>query len=512
MSLENAYLNFLGRLPGVAEPVKRLTFKDKLKWTGAILIIYYLMTQVHVYGIAETGYEYFRTLEILLGSSFGSLMTLGIGPIVTASIILQLLVGSKLIPWDLTTERGKALFQGTQKLLAILFSFIEAFAYVVFGAVPARSPDFVPLVVLQLAIGSILVLFMDEVISKWGFGSGVGLFIVAGVSKQIFIKALNPLTQGGGLPDMANPPAGLIPYSILSLSAGQPLEALLSLMPVIATLIVFFLVIYAQAIRIEIPLAFSTIRGFGRRWPLKLLYTSNIPVILTAALLANIRVMAKILSDKGMKILGTFDANGRPIGGLVYYLMPPNSQAISGFMIFIGAFALIGALFIYFTKKRYGLKFIVLMGMLGAVLWYSISYMLGLTSLIAISSEDILRLVTYSSFMIIGAVIFSIFWVSTSGMDPKSVAQQIDSIGMQIPGFRRDIRIIERVLERYIPPLAVLGGAAVGFLAAFADFTNALGTGTGILLAVMIIYQMYEQIGMQHLEDMHPAVRRFFGK
>ncbi|RLJ06512.1 MAG: hypothetical protein DRP18_00650 [Candidatus Aenigmatarchaeota archaeon] len=92
------------------------------------------------------------------------------------------------------------------------------------------------------------------------------------------------------------------------------------------------------------------------------------------------------------------------------------------------------------------------------------------------------------------------------------MAQQIHSTGMQIPGYRRDIRIIESVLERYIPPLAVLGGAAVGFLAAFADFTNALGTGTGILLATMIIYSLYEELTIQHLEDMHPAVRRLLGR
>ena len=137
---------------------------------------------------------------------------------------------------------------------------------------------------------------------------------------------------------------------------------------------------------------------------------------------------------------------------------------------------------------------------------------MGLTALATISLVDIARLITYSLFMIGGAVMFSVFWVNTAGMDAGSVASQIESTGMQIPGFRRDIRIIERVLNRYIPALAILGGAAVGFLAAFADFTQALGTGTGILLAVMITYQLYEEIAMQHMEDMHPAVRRFFGK
>jgi preprotein translocase subunit SecY len=111
--------------------------------------------------------------------------------------------------------------------------------------------------------------------------------------------------------------------------------------------------------------------------------------------------------------------------------------------------------------------------------------------------------------MILGCVVFSIFWVNTAGMDSKSVAKQIQRIGLGIPGFRRDIRIIERVLDRYIPYLAVLSGLMIGLLAAFADFAGALGTGTGILLTVMIVYNLYEEIAMQHLEDVHPALRRF---
>ncbi|MCD6590507.1 MAG: preprotein translocase subunit SecY [Candidatus Aenigmarchaeota archaeon] len=512
MSFEDSYIKLLKGLPGIREPIKRLTFKERLKWTGIVLLIYFVMTQITIFGISKTNYEYFKYLEILMGSTFGSLVTLGIGPIVTASIILQLLVGSKIIPWDLKEERGRVLFQGTQKLLAILFCLIEGYVYVSFGAI-AAEPGFVSIVVLQLALGGWLIIFMDELISKWGFGSGVGLFIVSGVAKTIIIRAFNPLTTDGTISTgIQNPPAGLIPNAAMLFASGEPLSALFVLFPIIATMIVFFLVVYAQAIRVEIPLAFSTIRGFGRRWPLKFLYTSNIPVILTAALLANIQVFARVLSQRGASWLGVFDNNGRAVGGLVYFFTPPHTQAISGLMTSIGLFALMGALFVYYTKRANALRIVLLSGVLGGIVWYAGVSSLGLTALVAVNPLDILRLFTYSVFLIGGAVIFSIFWVSTSGMDAKSVAEQIESTGMQIPGFRRDIRIIERVLNRYIPALAILGGAAVGFLAAFADFTGALGTGTGILLAVMIIYQLYEQIAMQHMEDMHPALRRFFGK
>jgi preprotein translocase subunit SecY len=498
------YMGILGRLPGVAGPVGRLTFKEKLKWTGLILVIYFVMTQIQVFGISGVAAEQFKLFETLLGASIGSLMTLGIGPIVTASIILQLLVGSKLIPWDLTTPEGKSMFQGTQKLLAIVLSIVEAVIYVAMGAVPASTPALLWIVVTQIAIGGIIVIFMDELISKWGFGSGVGLFIVAGVSKTIIIRMFNPLAQGGIFPTAGNPPTGAIPFAITALGASEPLQAFLALLPVIATVLVFLLAVYAQSIKVEIPLAFGSIRGFGRRWPLRFFYTSNIPVILAAALLANVQLMSRVSAPS---ILGTFDNDGNPIGGLVYFLTVPNNIVIQQVMVFVGIFALIGAILAYFTNKR-GLKLALGFAGIGFIVWYLFASSMGLSSSLVVPFEDIIRIILYSGFLIGGSTVFAIFWMSTSGMDSRSVADQIQSTGMQIPGFRRDVRIIERVLSRYIPYLAVMGGAAVGALAAYADFTGALGSGTGILLATMIIYQLYEELAMQHMEDMHPALRK----
>ena len=108
-----------------------------------------------------------------------------------------------------------------------------------------------------------------------------------------------------------------------------------------------------------------------------------------------------------------------------------------------------------------------------------------------------------------GAVLFSVFWVQTSGMDARSQAKKIMSSGLQIPGFRRDERVIERLLQRYIGPLSVMGALTVGFLAALADLSGALTSGTGLLLAVMIIYKLYEEVAQQHMMDMHPMMRKF---
>jgi preprotein translocase subunit SecY len=97
----------------------------------------------------------------------------------------------------------------------------------------------------------------------------------------------------------------------------------------------------------------------------------------------------------------------------------------------------------------------------------------------------------------------------TSGQDSDSVADQIQRTGMKVPGFRKDKRVIKKVLDRYIPSLAILSGLAVGLLAALANMTNAAGGGTGILLTVMILYRMYEELAQKHMEELHPALKDF---
>ncbi|MBW2967924.1 preprotein translocase subunit SecY [Candidatus Woesearchaeota archaeon] len=451
-------------LPEVSKPAqKRLSFKEKLKWTGICLIIFYALGLVPLFGLGKNALQQFEYLSIILGAQFGSIISLGIGPLVTASIVLQLLSGSGLVKFDQTTHEGRRRFQGTQKIMALFFIAFEAVIYVFMGGL--APPDAATIgagmygileffLIGQLVLGGILIMFMDEVISKWGFGSGISLFIVANVAQAIFIRALSPL------PSPTNPgiATGAIPALFQSLSAGDAVTAGLMLAAVIATVVVFVIAVYTQAMKIEIPLSFGRVRGHGIRWPLAFIYTSNIPVILVAALLANVQLFGRLLQNWGHPILGTFVGN-TPTTGLVSWLYSPDivGKIIRGNLVL----------------------------------------------------SDIGQGIVYMLFMMGGAVLFSIFWVQTAGMDARSQADKIMSSGLQIPGFRKDPRILEKILDRYIGPLTVMGAIAVGFLAAIADLSGALGHGTGILLAVMIVYRLYEEIAKQHMMDMHPLMRKF---
>ncbi len=462
MSLLDKIVEFV---PEVAAPTqKKLSFKEKLKWTTITLVLFFALSLVPLFGLGANALQRFEFISIILGASFGSILSLGIGPLVTASIVLQLLNGAGILKFDLSTHEGKKKFQGIQQLGSIAFIIFEAAIYVFMGGL-APAPELAGtalylqlqlLLILQLFLGGFLVMMMDQVVSKWGFGSGISLFIAAGVSQSIFIRALSPLPS----PTTPGIATGAIPALVQSLIAGDPQGAGLMLAGVISTIVVFVIAVYLQAMKVEIPLSFGRVRGYGIRWPLHFVYTSNMPVILVSALLANLQLWGNLLQNWGAPIFGTF-VNGQATSGLVLWLTPQN---IVGAMI------------------KGSLRFI-----------------------------DVAHAATYLLFLIVGSVVFSLFWVQTSGMDARSQARQMMASGLQIPGFRRDERVLERVLDRYIYPLTVMGAISVGVLAGVADVSGALTHGTGLLLTVMIIYRLYEDIARQHMMDMNPMMRKFMG-
>lgn len=435
-------------LPQVRSPTYRVPFKEKLKWTGVILILYFILGQIALFGLSVTAVDQFAQLRAVLAGEFGSIITLGIGPIVSASIILQLLVGGGILKLDLSTHEDKAFFQGLQKTLAIVFTLFEAAVLVFTGTLAPSSPALAWIVILQIFIGGILIIFLDEVVSKWGFGSGVGLFIAAGVAQQIIVGSFNPLAA----PGQPGVPSGAIPQFFYSLTTSQPDFTLL--LPVLAVIVVFLIVVYAESMRVEIPLSYGGVKGARGKYPLKFIYASNMPVILTSALLLNVQLFAALFQKLGFPILGEV-SNGQAISGLAYYLTIPSG---------------LGVLF-----------------------------------------TDPLKVLIYGVVFILLCVLFSILWVELSGIGPKQVAKQLHGMGMQIPGFRSSRTQFERILKKYIPIITIMGGAFVGLLAFGADLTGALGGGTGVLLTVGIIYKLYEEIAQEQLMDMHPMLRNFLG-
>lgn len=114
------------RMPAVTRPEGHVHFRTKMLWTTFILVLYFVMCNVLIYGLSPKSLDIFSEYRAIMAGASGSLMHLGIGPIVTASIIMQLFTGAKIIKLDLTKTEDKSIYQGTQKLLVIIMIFVEA--------------------------------------------------------------------------------------------------------------------------------------------------------------------------------------------------------------------------------------------------------------------------------------------------------------------------------------------------------------------------------------------------
>ncbi|AGB16537.1 preprotein translocase, SecY subunit [Halovivax ruber XH-70] len=474
----------LARMPTVRRPEGHVPFKRKLMWTGAILVLYFFLTNIAILGTSGGGEDLFGEFRAILAGQQGSILQVGIGPIVTASIVLQLLGGANLLGLDTDDPRDQVLYQGLQKLLVVVMTALTAAPLVLAGGgflVPAQQlelgsltfgPTGVKLIMFaQIFVGGILILYMDEVVSKWGVGSGVGLFIIAGVS-QMLIGGFFALERGAGF--FYNWFLILTgDVQIDSIIGGNGLYQLLvsegQIIALMTTLLIFLIVVYTESVRVEIPLSHSRVKGARGRFPVKLIYASVLPMILVRAVQANIQFMGQILNQQWSempKFLGTY-SGGEPASGFFYYTAP-----------------------IYRPDDW---------------MWWA-----GVTQE---TWQVLLRIGVDLTFMVIGGAIFAIFWVETTDMGPESTAKQIQNSGMQIPGFRQNVGVVEKVMERYIPQVTVIGGALVGLLAVWANMLGTIGgvTGTGLLLAVSITYKLYEEIAEEQMMEMHPMMRQMFG-
>ena len=487
-------------VPEIKAPERKVSFNEKLFWTAIVLILYFVMSEVPLYGVETTALGELSALRVIFASNRGSLMELGIGPIVTAGLILQLLVGSNMVEADMSNPEDRGLFTTASKVFSIILTGVQASAYIIggmYGALPGTSAL---AVFLQLLAAGVIVILLDELVQKgWGFGSGISLFIMAGVAQRVFLSSFGlagpmadtnyygafialaqiithitngediiihlPESQGGGTRN-----DGPWMWQHIFIRPEDP--TLPAMMGFIATVATFLVIIYMEGVRVELPLSYAGYRGYRSRYPIKLLYVSNLPVIFASALFANVYFFSQLLwshfgqpppgQNLWLDLLGQYRWVGegsnqrlQPVGGLVYYVIAPRS--------------------------------------------------------IVNVMEDPLRAFGYLAILVAFCVVFSITWLEVGGIGPSTVAKQLVDSGMQIPGYRRSGRAIESILKRYIPTVTVLGGIIVGLIAGVSDFFGVFGSGMGILLAVGIIYQYYEILMRERAAELYPAFRKIFG-
>lgn len=449
---------FVNILPEVETPLKKIQFKERVLWTVVTLFIFLVCCQVPLYGILSSdSADPFYWLRAILASNRGTLMELGISPIVTSGMIMQLLAGAKLIDVDQSNAEERALFAGAQKLFGLIITIGQAVVYVLTGLYGKPSElgvGICVLLVVQLFVAGLVVMLLDELLQKgYGLGSGISLFIATNICETIIWRSFSPTTVNTGRgTEFEGAIIGF--FSLLATRAdkGRALREaffrtnLPNLSNLIATVVVFLIVIYFQGFRVDIPVVSTKARGPTQNYSIKLFYTSNMPIILQSALVSNLFIISQLLWSKFggfyiIDLLGSwkeYNYQGSiryiPEGGLCYYLSPPQ----------------------------------------------------GFSDMLA----DPLHGLFYITFILGSCALFSRLWIDISGSSSSDVARQLKEQNMVIKGYRE--QSTESHLNRYIPTAAAFGGLCIGALSIIADFFGAIGSGTGILMAVTTIYQYYE--------------------
>ena len=281
-------------LPEVQKPAggRQVPFREKVLWTVITLFIFLVCCQIPLYGVKTTNSsDPFYWVRVILASNRGTLMELGISPIITSGLVMQLLAGSKIIEVDQSLRDDRALFQGAQKLFGVLITVGEAIAYVVsgmYGTLDELGMGNAVLITLQLCFAGIIVIILDELLQKdYGLGSGISLFIATNICENIIWKAFSPtiVTSGHGVAFEG----AIIALFHLLITRTDKMKALKeafyrtslpNVTNLLATVLVFLIVIYFQGFRVELPLSYAKYRGQQGSYPIKLFYTSNIPIIL----------------------------------------------------------------------------------------------------------------------------------------------------------------------------------------------------------------------------------------
>lgn len=461
-------------LPEVAQPDRKIPFREKVLWTLITLFIFLVCCQIPLYGIQTSrSSDPLYWMRVILASNRGTLMELGISPIVTSGLVMQMMAGSKMIEVDQSLKEDRALFGGAQKLFGILITVGQAIAYVasgMYGDIGEIGAGNAILIIIQLFFAGILIIILDEMLQKgYGLGSAISLFIATNICESIVWKAFSPTTINTGRGTEFE--GAIIALFHLMITRSDKMRALKeafyrqnlpNVTNLLATVVVFLVVIYFQGFRIDLPIKYQKYRGQQGTYPIKLFYTSNMPIILQTALVSNLYFVSQLLYKRFggfflVRMLGTWqDVEGGggqsiPVGGLAYYMSAPQSSA-------------------------------------------QILY-------------DPIRSVIYVIFILGSCAVFSKTWIEISGSSARDVAKQLRDQQMVMKG-HRDASIVH-VLNKYIPTAAAFGGMCIGALSMIADFLGAIGSGTGILLAVTIIYQYFETFAKEQADVPIPGMFGF---
>ncbi|MEO3992879.1 MAG: preprotein translocase subunit SecY [Desulfurococcaceae archaeon TW002] len=461
-------LSWLARIgeyvPSTPKPVRKPELGKRLLYTFLVLLVFYLMSSTYAFPLSAyphiQGIQLPTLINVIFASQSGSLTQLGIGPLVTAGLIIQILAGAKLIDLDLTDPEDRRLFTQSQKGLALLIAVVEGLGFALYYRL---NMFLTAAIFLQFLAGALILMVLDEAMQKgYGIGSGVSLFILAGIARTVLWSILAPVEISG-----TNQYYGIVPYLVSVFQRGVPdMNRLVfgivvagsehltapSLVGFVALFVLVVIIVYLQDMKVNIPITSHRMPGVKSGMPLQFLYVSNIPILLVGILFSDLILFYRLASSYLAGVPWLTDA----FGTAVHYLNPPSSL-----------------LEVIINPVRVSVYAVLLVGL---------------------------------------AVLFGLMWVEVAGLNPSAQAENLARSGLLIPGHRSNPKAFEVVLSKYIYPLAILSSIIVALVSLVADIFGVYGSGMGILLAVGILQQFYAQITYERALEAYPLLKKLLGE
>src|SRR5580692_2069994 len=296
--------------------------RKKLAFTAALLFLYRIGSHLPVPGVnidavnqlsQFSGSSILGFLNLFSGGSLGQLaiFALGIMPYITASIILQLLqvVVPSLEKLRQEGEVGQARLTQYTRYLTVGLAFAQSIGYVFLfhsisgstagsSIIPIFDLQHIFLIVMSLTAGTVLVMWMGELITQRGIGNGISLMIFASIvsrlpgAAQQWYTATNPVFKV------------VLPFLVLAVVAG---------------------VVFVQEGQRRIPVQYAK-RVIGRRMtqggqtylPLRVNMAGVIPVIFAASVMAIPPTVGQLIGQNKIHNIGTNLATFLSPGGWHY--------------------------------------------------------------------------------------------------------------------------------------------------------------------------------------------------
>ncbi len=170
-------------VPQVPKPKKKIPLQAKILWTSGCLVIYLVMGQTPLFGATAPEFDFLAFARVIFASAQGSLVELGIGPIVTGGLLMQLLRGSDILKFDFKNPAERGVFQTATKLVTYVVIVAESIVYVIAVYGPGISePHVMYIMIGQMMGASIIVMFLDVLNKFFGVCLVQCLQVMVGLS------------------------------------------------------------------------------------------------------------------------------------------------------------------------------------------------------------------------------------------------------------------------------------------------------------------------------------------